>query len=464
MRGAGCRVVSALVLLSGLVTLPGCTPRGGGSESPQPDATLGAQQPGQEPPAPGAQPGSDGGASGGGSDESHQPAPGSISTGQELADHEDLMTFARGVIPLSVGGAGAKLGAQMEEAIESIDGSPTRFSLVNKGERGTSTEFVYLLPASTTFEGFAVPSVLETPSQYTTFTRVVEVYGSSASAESGFELLASATLTAHPKKDQQTHLKLVKTKPVKWIKLKLSGGVLVEQERSTFQFSELIARGNQDVPELSAKFSGRWGKRNAGFELKQQGAAVNGCYDGVAPLSGTVSGNILKARGVEPRTKVVSLFVLTVMPDGAIRGVRSSNGAPFKLVDFTTLSDGAAQCPSLAAPKVGCGSTLHGVNFDYNSATIRADSGVLLGQLYESLRADKAAKVVIEGHTSSEGSDDYNLDLSKRRAEAVVAELVKRGIPNSRISAQGRGEATPIASNADETGRSLNRRVEVKCN
>ncbi len=476
MRDTGRGALSALALLSGLIggaALAGCTPKGGGSESAQPDATLGAPQHGQGAPAPGTvAPSSDspsGSASGAtthgpATDGGDEPAPSALSAGNDLADHDDLMTFAHGVIPLSVGGAGAKLGAHVEEAIESIDGNPGSFSLVNKGRRDTSTEFVYLLPANTTFEGFAVPNVLETPSKYQTFTRVVEVYGSAVSADSGFELLASATLTTHPKKDQQTELKLVKTKPVKWVKLKLSGGVLVESEQSTFEFSELIARGKQETPALATGFSGRWGRRSAGFELKQSGAAVGGCYDGVAPLSGTVSGNILMARGVEPRTKVVSLFVLTVMPDGSIRGVRSTNGAPFKLVDFGTLTSGQAPCPSIAPVNVGCGATLHGIHFDYNSATIRADSGVLLGQVFESLKADKASKVVIEGHTSSEGAGDYNLDLSKRRAEAVVADLVQRGLAKSRISAVGRGETTPIASNADETGRSLNRRVEVKCN
>jgi OmpA-OmpF porin, OOP family len=373
------------------------------------------------------------------------------------------MTFASGAIPLSVGGAGAGLGAHMEESIESIDGNPVPFSLVNQAPADTVTELVYALPASTTFDGFAVPNVTETPSRFTTFTRGVEVYGSSTSAEAGYELLARATLATHEKPNQQTELEVVKSPAVRWVKLRLSGGIKVESERSTFQFSELVAHGKQESPPLAGAFHGLWGAGLRGLELKQTGAVVAGCYDGVAPLSGTVTGNILKARGVEPRTKVVSLFVLTVMPDGSIRGVRSTNGAPFRLVDLTAHGDAAPSCPSLAAPTVGCGSTLHGINFALDSAEIRPDSGVLLGQLFDSLKRGKSAKVVIEGHTSSEGAEQYNLDLSRRRAEAVVAELVRRGIAAGRISAVGRGESSPIASNADEAGRSLNRRVEVRC-
>ncbi|MCA9646066.1 MAG: OmpA family protein, partial [Myxococcales bacterium] len=71
--------------------------------------------------------------------------------------------------------------------------------------------------------------------------------------------------------------------------------------------------------------------------------------------------------------------------------------------------------------------------------------------------------VRVEGHADAFGPSAYNYALSLRRAEAVVADLTRRGLPAGRISAVGRGEASPIASNADETGRSLNRRVEVHC-
>jgi outer membrane protein OmpA-like peptidoglycan-associated protein len=70
---------------------------------------------------------------------------------------------------------------------------------------------------------------------------------------------------------------------------------------------------------------------------------------------------------------------------------------------------------------------------------------------------------VIEGHTSSEGEDDYNLRLSERRAEAVVGDLVRRGLDRDRLRGVGIGERRPIAPNTDESGRSINRRVEIKC-
>ena len=89
-------------------------------------------------------------------------------------------------------------------------------------------------------------------------------------------------------------------------------------------------------------------------------------------------------------------------------------------------------------------------------------TGHFLALAYKS-RDPKRVGVLIEGHTSSEGGTTYNQRLSERRAQAVVADLIQRGIAASRLSALGIGEARPIASNNDENGRSLNRRVEVHC-
>ncbi|NND87991.1 MAG: OmpA family protein, partial [Flavobacteriaceae bacterium] len=67
----------------------------------------------------------------------------------------------------------------------------------------------------------------------------------------------------------------------------------------------------------------------------------------------------------------------------------------------------------------------------------------------------------IEGHTDSRGSDSYNLDLSKRRAASVREYLTSKGIPSSRLTSEGYGEARPIATNNTKAGRQQNRRVEI---
>ena len=69
--------------------------------------------------------------------------------------------------------------------------------------------------------------------------------------------------------------------------------------------------------------------------------------------------------------------------------------------------------------------------------------------------------VLIEGHTDNVGSDDFNFDLSKRRADAVQSYLAVRGVEAGRLSSAGLGEGSPIAGNDTATGRQQNRRVEI---
>jgi len=77
------------------------------------------------------------------------------------------------------------------------------------------------------------------------------------------------------------------------------------------------------------------------------------------------------------------------------------------------------------------------------------------------MQQDPQSKIVVQGYTDSSGSSSLNQDLSQRRAEAVRAYLVSRGVPSERISAQGMGAGNPIADNTSAEGRANNRRVEI---
>ena len=382
----------------------------------------------------------------------------------EAAERIDYLAFAQGAVPVSVGGAGAKLGAGFEAAVRMTDGDPTAFAVFSGAPAEADVEVVYELPALTTFDRFAVPNVVETPSPTVTFARVVEVHGSSASATAGYVLLASATLQTHRAKGLVTELPVAAKRPVRWIKLRLAGGINVMQPASSIEFSEIIGNGTQETPEPAAHFHGVWRTQANRVQLVQKGPVVTGCYDSAGDLNGTVSGNLLRATGLDRRDKTPSAFILSVAADGTLRGVRSTNRGPFR---FYTLAPAAAgskvECEGPVAPALGCGSVIHGITFAFDSAEIRPQSNAVLAALYDGLRADARAKVAIEGHTSSEATEDYNQRLSERRAQAVVADLVRRGLARDRLAAVGIGEAHPIASNSDESGRSLNRRVEVKC-
>jgi outer membrane protein OmpA-like peptidoglycan-associated protein len=105
--------------------------------------------------------------------------------------------------------------------------------------------------------------------------------------------------------------------------------------------------------------------------------------------------------------------------------------------------------------------TLGDVLFDTGKAELNPGATRKLDQLAQFLAEHKDRRVQIDGFTDSIGSDSYNEELSRRRADAVKSALVTRGIDSSRIGTQGYGKAYPVANNSDSGGRQLNRRVEV---
>jgi outer membrane protein OmpA-like peptidoglycan-associated protein len=105
--------------------------------------------------------------------------------------------------------------------------------------------------------------------------------------------------------------------------------------------------------------------------------------------------------------------------------------------------------------------TLGDVLFDTGRSEMNPGSSRKLDQLAQFLSEHKERRVQIDGFTDSVGSDSYNEELSRRRADAVKSALLVRGIDASRISTQGYGKAYPVANNTDSGGRQLNRRVEV---
>jgi outer membrane protein OmpA-like peptidoglycan-associated protein len=104
---------------------------------------------------------------------------------------------------------------------------------------------------------------------------------------------------------------------------------------------------------------------------------------------------------------------------------------------------------------------LRGVNFDFDKAIIRNDAGRILDEAVSVLKEEGGAATLVVGHTDSQGTDGYNQKLSERRAKAVRDYLVKGGIPASRVTTKGMGEAQPVATNDTDEGRAQNRRVEL---
>jgi outer membrane protein OmpA-like peptidoglycan-associated protein len=119
-----------------------------------------------------------------------------------------------------------------------------------------------------------------------------------------------------------------------------------------------------------------------------------------------------------------------------------------------------------AAMAKGLGETghiaLYGIYFDTDKAVLKPESRPTLEQIAKLLTSQPQLNVFIVGHTDNQGAYEYNLDLSRRRAEAIAAELVKSfRIAQPRLRTAGLGFLAPVGSNASEAGRALNRRVEL---
>ena len=120
-------------------------------------------------------------------------------------------------------------------------------------------------------------------------------------------------------------------------------------------------------------------------------------------------------------------------------------------------------CPEVSKEEIAIlKEAIVGIHFESAKDIITTDSYAILDKVVTVLNNKPAYKLDIEGHTDSQGDDNFNLELSKKRAAAVKKYLSDKGIASSRLYSEGYGETVPRADNETSAGRALNRRVELK--
>jgi OmpA-OmpF porin, OOP family len=106
--------------------------------------------------------------------------------------------------------------------------------------------------------------------------------------------------------------------------------------------------------------------------------------------------------------------------------------------------------------------SLYGIYFDTDKTDVKPESQPTLQEIAKLLKQDASLRLYVVGHTDNVGTYDHNLDLSQRRAAAVVGELTtKHGVAAVRLRPAGVGMLSPVAPNDNEQGRAKNRRVEL---
>ncbi|MBN8753214.1 MULTISPECIES: OmpA family protein [Variovorax] len=172
-----------------------------------------------------------------------------------------------------------------------------------------------------------------------------------------------------------------------------------------------------------------------------------------------VSGRYLLAKKTGPSGTVYASIAL------AEHNADVGNHAFVRVVETKAMEDNKIVFVDATAMQKSLAETgrinLYGILFDLDKDIIRPESQPTLDEMTKLMRGNPPLKLSVVGHTDAQGDAKHNDDLSKRRALAVIAVLVKAGVDPRRFTTRGAGSAEPVAPNDSEAGRAKNRRVEL---
>ena len=178
---------------------------------------------------------------------------------------------------------------------------------------------------------------------------------------------------------------------------------------------------------------------------------INVVFTGASPIAATID-------------TLTSKFEVHLQP-GSSYAISASapNCVPvYESIDLTSTNRGTKvnRDITLATIEVGQAVRLNNIFFESGKAVLKKESFPELDRVFDFLKQNEAIKVEIAGHTDNVGNAAFNVNLSKARAEAVAAYVIKKGIAKERLQSQGYGMTKPVTSNATKEGKAQNRRVE----
>ena len=352
-----------------------------------------------------------------------------------------------------------------------IDGS----SIQNWVGDGKPQSFVFELPEEASIRTLEFDDDTSGMGGVDAGVKDLTVEMSATSAQEGFQEIFSGSLA---KGVNGQRFEVAKPVAGRWLRANFTSN----HGGESYSLAEIRAFGDAPAPVLSTGASGSYETVWGTWHLTQAGTTIDGCFQpsGLstqpATFRGGMEGNIARIRYIETEDDGTSrdpkAMLLVFARDGQRFFTAAADGE--SLSDYSEVKRVSAE-PATCAGRTATTAAnamaetltkdgrvaVYGINFDFNSATLRPESTVVLEQVADLLRTQPELGIDIEGHTDDVGGDAYNAALSAKRANAVRDWLVAAGIDGDRLQAVGKGAGSPVASNGTDVGRAQNRRVEL---
>ena len=237
-------------------------------------------------------------------------------------------------------------------------------------------------------------------------------------------------------------------------------GILDEPRTKAIEVEGPVQWLNYELNEGAMKPSGLQIMRNFENAAKKAGGTIEGQYpgwckamydDGKMPKMGNGCMSYALTAKFLRGNREIWVFIVAGESDGNYLLTVSEREAMKQDISVNELADKLTKDGFIALY----------VNFATGKSTILPDAAATLDAAAGALKAAGAFQVEVAGHTDNVGTLETNQKLSQERAQSVMAALVQRGIPATRLVAKGYGQTTPVADNRTEEGRAKNRRVEL---